>query len=82
MSTVLERRVREHLTEPRPVPEPMTDTEILDWLNEYCDGYEFMSASVAGPSIFNVFFFDGSASGDSLRVAVCNAAAIWKEMNK
>ena len=81
MSTALARRVREHLTEPGPVPETMTDTEILDWLNEYCDGYEYTDGSM-NPSVYTVTFYNETASGESLRDAVQLAAAIWKEMNE
>lgn len=73
---------RKHLTEPRPVPLEMTDTEIIDWLNEYCDGYEYLSASMFETSSHTVHFYNETASGESLRDAVCLAAAIWKEMNK
>lgn len=73
---------RELWTEHRPTPKPMTDTEILDWLNEYCDGYTYTFPTNTRPSKFTVTFYDATASGKTLREAVCNAAAIWKEMNK
>jgi len=73
---------RESWTEPRPVPLEMTDTEILDWLNEYCDGYVYTFPTERKASKFTVTFYNESASGKSLREAVCLAAAIWKEMNE
>jgi hypothetical protein len=74
MSTVLERRVREHLTEPRPVPEPMSDTEILDFLSEHIIQRE--NGRV-------VLRFDGiTAWANTLREAVCLADGQFKEMNK
>jgi hypothetical protein len=82
MNAVLERRVVEHLTEPRLEPLVMSDTEIVDWMNEYCGAYEYMPASDIHPSRYRVTFFDGETSGPSLRDAVCLAVAKFEEMNK
>jgi hypothetical protein len=82
MNAVLERRVVEHLTEPRLEPLVMSDTEIVDWMNEYCGACKYTPASDIHPSRYRVTFFDGEASGPSLRDAVCLADAIWKEVNE
>jgi hypothetical protein len=72
---------RELWTEPRPVPEPMTDTEILDWLNEYCDGYEYTYPTKTHNAVFTLNCVDMTVKGASLREAVEMAAVKWKEVN-
>jgi len=42
MSTVLARRVREHLTEPRPEPLVMTDFEIRRFIKDNCTKVEWL----------------------------------------
>ena len=72
---------RRNLTEHRPVPLEMTDTEILDWLNEWCDGYEYTYPAVMQASIFTLNCVDMKVSGASLREAVQLAAAKALEIN-
>jgi len=68
-------------TEHRPVPEPMTDTEILDWLNEWCDGYEYTYPTTTQRAVFTLNCVDMKVKGASLREAVEIAAVKWKEVN-
>jgi len=75
MSTVLERRVREHLSEPRPVPLEMTDTEILDWLNENLVQVDWHRATPESAEQFVIHCDFMKASGATLREATELAAA-------
>ena len=76
-----EKLFKQHWTEPRPAPLVMTDTEILDWLNEWCDGYEYTYPTKTHSAVFTLNCVDMKVSGSSLREAVQLAAAKWKEAN-
>jgi hypothetical protein len=68
-------------TEPRPAPLVMTDTEILDWLNEWCDGYVYTYPTKTHNALFTLYCVDMKVSGQSLREAVQLAAAKKTEEN-
>ena len=81
MSAVLERRVKKHLTEQRPAPLEMTDTEILDWMNEWSLQMEWNRATPQYNECFTVYGEGIKGSAPTLREAVCLAAAKLKEIN-
>ena len=76
MSTVLARRVREHLTETEPVPEPMTDFEIRRFIKDNCTKVEWLFSGwhvTTDDDVISVApLFEG---------AIGLAAAKYKEMN-
>ena len=69
-------------TEHRPAPLPLTDTEILDWLDEYCDQAIYTRPTPEYTGGFTLFCDDIKTSAATLRAAVCLAAAKWKEVNE
>lgn len=68
-------------TERRPAPLNMSDTEILEWMDEYCDQavYNKPTAEVRGG--FTIYSADIKTNQPTLREAVCLAAAKLKEEN-
>lgn len=78
----IEQLMLEHWTERRPEPLEMSDTEILDWLSEYCDQavYNRPTAQVRGG--FTLYCDNDKTTNPTLRGAVCLAAAKWKEANR
>jgi hypothetical protein len=64
------------VTEPRPAPLNMTDKEILDWMNEYCDFCNPVNGvwRVGSEGLPYV-------AGDSIRDAVNQLAAYFQEAN-
>lgn len=70
------------LVEHRPAPLNLTDTEILDWLGEYCDGmrHESKCSMLPGRFVIQCYGMD-ETSGKTLREAVCLAAAKWEKVN-
>lgn len=69
-------------TEYRPAPLALTDTEILDWLNEYCDETVYNRPTPEHRGGFTLYCYDIQTSAPTLREAVCLAAAKWKEINE
>lgn len=65
------------LTERVPEPLDMTDTEILDWMDEYCASARWVIDK------WKVSSFDcDGVSMSNLRESVCLAAAYHKEANE
>ncbi len=69
-------------TEHRPVPLNLSDTEILDWLSEYCEQAVYNRSTPQYRGGFTLYCEDIKTSGSTLRDAVCLAAAKWKEANE
>ncbi len=71
------------LTEPRPAPLNLTDTEILDFLDEYCYGMTYVHGSIETPRRFILECeMIGTTKERTIRDAVCLAAAKVKECNE
>lgn len=68
-------------TERRPVPLDLTDTEILDWLSEYCDQALYTRPTRHIRGGFTLYCDDIRTTCPTLREAVCLAAAKWEEAN-
>lgn len=76
------RRWAESWIEHRPAPLILTDTEILDWLGEYCDQAVYNRPTPEYTGGFTLYCNDIKTSAATLRATVCLAAAKWKEANK
>jgi hypothetical protein len=72
----------ESWTEHRPAPLALSDAEILDWLNEYCDQAVYTRPTSEYRGGFTLYCDDLKTSGATLREVVCLAAAKWKEVNE
>jgi hypothetical protein len=68
-------------TERCPAPLDFSDTEILDWLSEYCDQAIYNRPTPQYRGGFTLYCDEIKTSGPTLREAVCLAAAKWKEAN-
>ena len=68
-------------TEHRPAPLDLSDTEILDWLSEYCDQAVYNHPTSQSCGGFTLSCDEIRSSASTLREAVCLAAAKWREMN-
>lgn len=73
---------KELWTERRPTPLNLSDTEILDWLGEYCDQAVYNRPSPQYRGGFTLYCDEISTSGATLREAVCLAAAKLDELNE
>lgn len=64
-------------------PVDLTDSEVIDWLNEYCDRLEYRAptSSVLGCFIVHNLWI-GETKGQTIREAVCLAAAIYDSINR
>ena len=81
-SQVIAQSERFELVEKRPAPLNLTDTEILDFLGEYCEGYKHESACSMLPARFVIqCAYMDDTSGKTLREAAGLAAAKWEEAN-
>jgi hypothetical protein len=69
-------------TERGPAPLDLTDAEILDWLDEYCDQAVYNRPTPEYRGGFTLYCYDIRTNGPTLRQAVCLAAARWKEANE
>ena len=69
-------------TEHRPAPLDLSDTEILDWLSEYCDQAVYTRPTQQCHGRFTLYCDEIRSSAVTLREAVCLAAAKWKEVNE
>lgn len=69
-------------TEHRPAPLDLSDTEILDWLSEYCDQAVYTRPTQQCRGGFTLYCDEIRSSAATLREAVCLAAAKWKEVNE
>lgn len=69
-------------TEHRPAPLNLTDTEILDWLGEYCDQAVYIRPTLEYLGGFTLYCDEIKTGGPTLREAVCLAAAKLKEINE
>jgi hypothetical protein len=79
---VIAENKRFELVEKRPAPLNLTDTEILDFLGEYCEGYKYESACSMLPARFVIQCYGmEETSGKTLREAACLAAAKFEEAN-
>lgn len=67
--------------EPRPHPLVMSDTEILNWLNEHLQEVAHSLQTPNYPAGFTVKCYGMKTKEPSLREAVCMAAAKWDEVN-
>lgn len=78
---MMDRVVEWNRLERRPAPLNMSDTEVLDWMNEYCTQavYTRPTAQVCGG--FTVYSDDIKVTKATLRDAVCAAAAQMAEEN-
>lgn len=74
---------RKHWTEPRPAPLTLTDTEVLDWMAEYCElvSYVRPTDQYTGGYTLDVDYISPT-KGATLREAVCLAAAKLNEVNE
>ena len=70
-------------TEPLPTPLEMSDTEIVEWLDEYADGV-FQVAAATETLRVVIIECEGISTTrrPTLREAVCLAAAKLKEVNE
>jgi len=81
-SQVVAQHERFELVEKRPAPLNLTDTEILDFMGEYCSGYKYESACSMLPARFVIqCAYMDDTSGKTLREAACLAAAKFEEAN-
>lgn len=81
-SQVISENKSFELVEKRPAALNMTDTQILDWLGEYCAGFRYESQCSMLPARYVVQCYGmDDTSGKTLREAVCLAAAKWEEAN-
>jgi hypothetical protein len=74
--------VQSSWTEHCPAPLDFCDTEILDWLSEYCDQAVYNRPTPQYRGGFTLYCDEIKTSGTTLREAVCLAAAKWKEANE
>lgn len=77
----MERLMVEFWTEKRPAPLNLSDTEILDWLNEYCDQAVYTRPTAQTRGGFTLYIDDQKTDAPTLREAVRMAAAKWEEAN-
>ena len=68
-------------TEHRPAPLDLSDTEILDWLSEYCDRAIYNNPTSQSCGGFTLYRDEIRSNASTLREAVCLAAAKWREVN-
>ena len=68
--------------ERRPAPLNLTDTEILDWLGEYCDQAVYNRPAPHRCGGFILYCDETRTTGSTLRETACLAAAKWKEANE
>ena len=69
-------------TEHRPAPLDLSDSEILDWLGEYCDQAIYSRPTPQYGGSFTLYCDEIKTNGPTLREAVCLAAAKWNEINE
>jgi hypothetical protein len=65
-----------------PAPLDLSDSEILDWLGEYCGQVVYNRPTLHYQGRFTLYCDEIRTSGRSLREAVRLAAAKWKEANE
>lgn len=78
----IEKLMRQHWTERTPAPLNLTDTEILDWLNEYCDQAVYNRPTPQYRGGFTLYCDNEKTHNPTLRGAVCLAAAKFKAENE
>ena len=71
------KQFAEAWTEKRPARQPMTDTERLDFLGEYCDRHEYIK-----PQHIITDCLGQKTVGSNFREAIDIAAAKFKEANE
>lgn len=84
MGNVIEKWMAQFVaywTEPRPAPKNLGDTEILDWLDEYCDQAVYNRRTTEVRGGFTIYLGDEKTTAPTLREAVCMAAAKWEQAN-
>lgn len=79
---IIERVAEWNRLERFPTPLNLTDTEILDWIDEYCTQAVYNRPTKEVRGGFTVYSDDIKATKPTLREAVCAAAAILKEENE
>jgi hypothetical protein len=77
----VEKLMRQHWTEHRPVPLQLDDTAILNWMTEYCDQAVYNRPTPQVRGGFTLYCDNDKTQGETLREAVCLAAAKFKEVN-
>lgn len=65
-----------------PAPLSLTDTEILDWLSEYCEHAVYNRPTPEYSGGFVVYCDQEVTNAPTLRKAVCLAAAKFQEENE
>lgn len=78
---LIERCMAWNIRESLPAPLDLSDTEILDWVDEYCTQAVYNRPTKEVRGGFTVYSDDIKATEPTLREAVCAAAAILKEEN-
>ncbi len=76
-------RRRFELVEKRPAPLDLTADEQLEFLSEYCAGFQHVAATESRHEQYMVFsdWFE-TTRARTLSEAICLAAAKWKGMNE
>ena len=70
-------------TEHSPVPSNLSDTEILDWLGEYCDHVEYNLPTRQYSGGYTVHSTEGEITfAPTLRGAICLADAVRREASQ
>jgi hypothetical protein len=81
-SQVIAQGRRFQLVEKRPAPLDLTEAEQLEFLSEYCAGYQHVAATKDTAQVYIVWsdWFE-TTRAKSLSEAICVAAAKWRELN-
>lgn len=77
----IERLMLEHWTETGPAPLDLSDTEVLNWLGEYCDQAVYNRPTPDYAGGFTLYCDNDKTTSPTLRGAVCLAAAKLKAAN-
>lgn len=73
---------RAALLDVRPAPLNLSDREMMDWLAEYCDKLMYSRPTPQYLGCVTIFFEEGKVAGETLREAVCRAAAFQRRANR
>jgi hypothetical protein len=81
--TILSQRSRFELVEKRPAPLVLSDKEVLDWIGEYAHKAKWMRGTDEYVGHWKLYVDDlgDAVRGDTLRDAVCLAAAMLEEQS-
>jgi hypothetical protein len=77
------KRRRFEIVEKRPAPLDLTADDQLEFLSEYCAGFQHVAATKEKAEFYMVFseWFE-TTRAKTLSEAICTAAAIWKGVNE